>query len=243
MRPGRLLRVVVFMVLVGGSLAVAQMPAMPQMPQPSPTPPMSPANPNQIPQDPQQMPSMGQSGQSGQSSQSEGGGQGAGFLGAWCAQGDPTKQTSISNNGAFLNLTNESGDTSIGNLQGSNEISAPGWQFVTGTLSGDGSRINWSNGTFWARCYNGGGGGGNRRPNLNGNWYPNGNRAMSCSIQQRRGNLTLQNESGQRATGSFNGRSHLSTNWQGTMIGGTLSRDGNRINWDNGTYWIRYRLY
>jgi hypothetical protein len=22
-----------------------------------------------------------------------------------------------------------------------------------------------------------------------------------------------------------------------------LTSDGNRINWDNGTYWIRYRLY
>jgi hypothetical protein len=240
----RLLWVIGFVLLVGdGLVAAAQMPAMPQMPQPpqmSPAPPMNPAaptNPNQIPQDPQQMPSMGSAGQA------DGGGQGAGFLGAWCAQGDPTKQASISNNGAFLNLTNESGDTSIGNLQGPNQISAPGWQFVTGNLSGDGSRINWSNGTFWARCYNGGGGGGNRRPNLNGNWYPNGNRSLSCSIQQRRGNLTLQNESGQRATGSFNGRNHLSTNWQGTTINGTLSRDGNTINWDNGTYWIRYRLY
>src|SRR5215813_14228768 len=74
------------------------------------------------------------------------------FVGAWCAQGDPSKHASISDNGAFLNLTNENGDTSIGNYQGSNQISAPGWQFVTGTLSGDSKRINWSNGTFWARC-------------------------------------------------------------------------------------------
>lgn len=72
--------------------------------------------------------------------------QGSGFLGAWCPQGDPSKHASISNNGAFFNLTNENGDSSIGNLQGSNQISAPGWQFVTGTLSSDGRRINWSNG-------------------------------------------------------------------------------------------------
>jgi hypothetical protein len=129
-----------------------------------------------------------------------------GFLGAWCAQGDPSKQASISSNGPMLNLTNESGSTWIGNLQGNNQIVAPEWQFVTGTLSGDGRRINWSNGTFWARCYGGGGGGGGgggyRTPNLNGNWYPNGNRSLQCSIQQRRGNLTLQNEVGDRATGS-----------------------------------------
>ena len=83
---------------------------------------------------------------------------GSGFLGGWCAQGNPAKQASISRNGAFLTLTNENGDASIGNFQGSNQIVAPGWQFVTGTLSGDGSQINWSNGTFWARCTNGGGG-------------------------------------------------------------------------------------
>jgi len=43
------------------------------------------------------------------------GNQGAGFLGQWCAQGDPNKQTSItSNGGVFFNLTNEQGDTSPG---------------------------------------------------------------------------------------------------------------------------------
>jgi hypothetical protein len=91
--------------------------------------------------------------------------QGSGFLGAWCAQGDPAKQASITSNGAFFTLTNEMGSTSVGSLQGmqQNVIVATGWQFVRGTLSGDGRRINWSNGTFWARC-NGGGGGGGGRP-------------------------------------------------------------------------------
>ena len=74
------------------------------------------------------------------------------FTGAWCAQGDPTKHASISGNGAFLTLTNENGDTSPGQFQGQSSIVAPGWQFVTGTLSPDGNQINWSNGTFWARC-------------------------------------------------------------------------------------------
>ena len=107
--------------------------------------------------------------------------QGGGFLGQWCAQGDPSKQASItSNGGVFFNLTNENGDTSPGNLQGSNTMSAPGWQFVTGNLSPDGSRINWSNGTFWARCNNGGGGGGWRRPRIEGSWYRGGNRSQRC---------------------------------------------------------------
>jgi hypothetical protein len=247
MNPGCLRclpRVVVFVLLAGaGLVSVAQMPTapqMPQIPQPppiAPAPPMSPGppmSPDQFPQPPSNSPNNSPAPQTD-------GGQGAGFMGAWCAQGDPTKQASISNNGVFLSLTNENGDTSIGNLQGSNQISAPGWQFVTGTLSGNGRQINWSNGTFWARCPSGGGG--NHYGSLSGNWYPNGNRSLSCSIQQHRGNLTLQNEVGQKATGSFNGRGQVSTNWSGTRINGTVSRDGNRINWDNGTFWIRYRLY
>ena len=99
--------------------------------------------------------------------------QSAAFTGAWCAQGDPTKHASISDNGAFLSLTNENGDTSTGQYQGQTGIVAPGWQFVSGTLSPDGSQINWSNGTFWARC-NSGGGGGNNRLNLTGTWYHQG---------------------------------------------------------------------
>jgi hypothetical protein len=168
------------------------------------------------------------------------GGQSSGFLGAWCAQGDPGKHASISGNGVFLTLTNENGDTSPGNLQGSNQIQAPGWQFVTGTLSRDGSQINWSNGTYWARCNNGGGG---HRINLTGTWYANGNRSLSCSITQRRGNLTLKNESGQGATGTVNNGRSITTNWSGSTINGNITQNGNRIDWDNGTYWIRFRVY
>lgn len=230
-------------------VAVAQLPGM-QVPQPTPMPqPAQMPQPGQMPSTPQ-MPSMPDPGSPGPQQQSQPQGrqdqatrnryQSAGFIGGWCAQGDPSKQTSISYNGAFYNLTNENGDTSIGNLQGSNQIQAPGWQFVTGTLGRNG-QIQWSNGTFWARCPTGGGG--RRKLDLSGNWYPNGNRSMQCSIQQRRGNLTLQNEQGVRASGSMNGKYNLTTNWQGTTINGTVSRDGNRINWDNGTYWIRYRLY
>jgi hypothetical protein len=41
----------------------------------------------------------------------------------------------------------------------------------------------------------------------------------------------------------FNGKWSMTTNWQGISISGTIRRDGNRIDWSNGTYWIRYRLY
>lgn len=168
------------------------------------------------------------------------GNQGAGFVGQWCAQGDPNKQTSItSNGGVFFNLTNENGDTSPGNLQGSNTMSAPGWQFVTGTLTGDGSQINWSNGTFWARCNNGGGGGGWRRPRIEGTWYRSGNRSQRCTIRRRGQTYNLTNEANASATGSWDSRRQLTTNWSGTVISGIVTNGGNRINWDNGTFWTR----
>jgi hypothetical protein len=170
--------------------------------------------------------------------QMPGGGQASGFLGAWCAQGDPNKHASISGNGVFLTLTNENGDTSPGNLQGPNQIQAPGWQFVTGTLSRDGGQINWSNGTYWARCDNGG-----RRWTLTGTWFANGDRSRTCSIRQKHGDLRLQNESGQSASGNYIDRQEIVTNWAGTVIHGRVRQHGTRIDWDNGTYWVKSMVY
>ena len=167
--------------------------------------------------------------------------QSATFTGAWCAQGDPTKQASISDNGAFLTLTNENGDTSPGQYQGQVGIVAPGWQFVTGILSPDGSRLNWSNGTFWARCNTGGGG--HQRLNLTGTWYAQGDRSKSCSIRQSGNNLQFSNEVGDNGSGRITGKRQLTSNWNGTAVGGMVTANGNRINWDNGTYWTRFRVY
>ncbi len=161
------------------------------------------------------------------------------FLGAWCAQGDPTKHCSVSGNGVFLTFTNENGNSSTGHFVGmsQNVVSADQWNFVQGTLSGDGSTINWSNGTYWARCPSGGGG--HRTPNLDGTWYRGGDHSQTCNIRQRKTNLRLRNESGQTANGSVDRRGHVTTYWSGTQIGGTLSPDGNTIYWDNGTSWSR----
>ncbi len=167
-------------------------------------------------------------------------GQAARIAGDWCAQGDKNKRCSISNNGAFLTFTNEQGSTSSGhftNMQ-QTEFSADQWQFVRGTLSPDGLRIDWTNGTYWMRCGSSGGGGG-RRPNLDGTWYRDGNRSLRCSIRQKKGNLTLKNEVGQTATGSFADSRRITTSWSGQRIDGTISSDGNRIDWDNGTTWTR----
>lgn len=167
----------------------------------------------------------------------------SGFTGAWCAQGDPTKRCSITQNGPFYNLTNENGNTSSGHVMGmnSNTIMADQWNMVQGTLSSDNTQINWSNGTYWARCQSGGGGGGSwwHYPNVDGTWYRGGDHSKGCYIKQHRRNLNLTNESGQAGWGQTDGRWHLTTNWNGRQINGSLSRDGNTIYWDNGTTWTR----
>jgi hypothetical protein len=125
----------------------------------------------------------------------------------------------------------------------SSVLVAEQWQFVQGTLSQDGTQINWSNGTYWARCDNsgggGGGGGGWRRPNLQGTWYRDGNRSLACSINQRGNNLTFTNEQGQTAQGKFLGNRNVTANWGGITINGTLVNNSDQLNWDNGTTWRR----
>jgi hypothetical protein len=158
------------------------------------------------------------------------------FLGTWCAQGDPSKRTSIAENGPVLTLTNEVGSTSTGHVIGINApyIIAPEWNLVRGTLSSDGRQISWSNGTFWARCPSG------RRPmDLQGTWYFGGDRSKPCRIEQHGTSLFLRNESGQTATGSITGRGTISTIWSRTTITGTIGGNRSKILWSNGTYWSR----
>ena len=169
-------------------------------------------------------------------------GQNSGFLGEWCAQGDRSKRASITSNGpGFLTLTNEQGSSSPGSYQGMNQnvITAIGWMGVTGTLTSDGQRIDWSNGTFWARCYRGGDSGGGRLPNLQGTWYQSGDHSKPCSISQSRDSLTFTNEQGKRAQGSFTDSRHITSSWSGRTINGTLVNNAGQINWDNGTMWSR----
>jgi hypothetical protein len=165
----------------------------------------------------------------------------SGFEGAWCAQGDPAKQCSIAVNGIFPSLTNENGSQTSGHFEGKDRkvIVGDQWNFVRGTLSPDGNRIDWSNGTFWARCTGGGGGGARDFPDVDGTWYRAGDRSKACYIRQRKRSLSLTNELGQNGTGNTDGRWHLSTNWSGKQVNGSISRDGNTIYWDNDTSWKR----
>ena len=145
---------------------------------------------------------------------------------------------------AYLTLDNGLGDASIGRLQGPRAIVAPGWQSVTGTLSPDGSQIDWTNGTYWLRC-----GYGQRsrcasRPKSDRDmvraWLI---RSQPCSIRQHGDTLQLNAGKVAMAPVRVDGTGHLTTYWNGNRIEGMVTADGNHINWDNQTYWTRVKIY
>jgi poly(beta-D-mannuronate) lyase len=165
------------------------------------------------------------------------------FLGVWCGQGDTSIRASIADDGLYLTLTNQNGDTSTGIVHGANSIVAPGWQGVIGTLTPKDAQIDWSNGSFWERCDAAKSDAGSLRLNLSGTWYPLGVASKPCSIRQHNDTLQIACKQVGHASGSIDADSHLTTNWNGTTITAIVSLNGNHINWDNQTYWTRATVY
>ena len=79
-------------------------------------------------------------------------------------------------------------------------------------------------------------------PNLSGKWIgynPGMKRQGPCSITQSGANISLVSEVNTRAEGKFESSSSILTNWNGTILRGHITSDGRRINWENGTWWVR----
>jgi hypothetical protein len=78
-------------------------------------------------------------------------------------------------------------------------------------------------------------------PSIGGTWYANGDFKARCQITQSGSSVSLANQQGATAQGTFTSPSTLTTNW-GMSVGtitGTISGDLRRINWSNGTFWSR----
>ena len=79
------------------------------------------------------------------------------------------------------------------------------------------------------------------RSNIGGTWYMGGpyNEGMPCQIIQDGDSLTFINENGQQSSGLFIDSSTIeATDWENGLQG-VLSSDGNRIDWANGSWWVR----
>ena len=76
--------------------------------------------------------------------------------GTWWAQGDSAKRCSISQSGNSVTFRNESGDTGNGRFLNPSLVQVDwgysGGRALRGTISPNLERIDWSNGTYWARA-------------------------------------------------------------------------------------------
>jgi hypothetical protein len=78
-------------------------------------------------------------------------------------------------------------------------------------------------------------------PKLAGDWKMGGpyNVGKPCQILQSGNELTFVNENGAQSSGVFKSKSVvIALDWEGG-IRGTLNKNATRINWKNGTWWIR----
>jgi hypothetical protein len=162
------------------------------------------------------------------------------FDGPWYFGGDLSSPALIIQAGTNATLMNEQGRPANATLS-INQIAANwGDGPITGTLTPDQRQINWDNGTFWQRLalVDAASLGGN--PNIGGIWSVGDNAAARALIvQQPNGTLSFINEQGRPSPGAFsNPNTFVATGWGGN-ISGTLSPDGNFINWSNGTNWRR----
>lgn len=76
---------------------------------------------------------------------------------------------------------------------------------------------------------------------LGGNWKMGGpyNAGRPCQIIQQGNTLTFINENGDRSAGEFtDSATVVATDWEGGLRG-AVSAEGDRIDWANGTWWVR----
>lgn len=79
-------------------------------------------------------------------------------------------------------------------------------------------------------------------PDITGTWYGNGHASRRCQISQSGSSVSLTNEQGATASGTFTDPSTLSTSWTifgGGNVTGRISGNLQTITWSNGTYWTR----
>jgi hypothetical protein len=159
------------------------------------------------------------------------------FLGEWCGEGKTELHATITDGGDFFVLNNGQGSLSSGEARGPYVMSALEWGPVLGALSPDRSQIDWSNGTYWARCSSGP----TTSPaNLTGTWI-----AMdgSCVIHQQ-GNLVRSGDSKDcLAAGNVDKNGHLLMKAAAGTFEGDVTADGKHIDWVDGSYWTRAEVY
>ena len=159
------------------------------------------------------------------------------FLGEWCGEGKSALRAAIADGGDLFVLDNGQGSLSSGEARGPYVMTALQWGPVVGVLSPDRSQIDWTNGTYWARC---------TLPskksllNLTGTWIATDG---SCVLRQQ-GSLVSSGDSKDcLASGSVDKNGHLVMDALFGKFDGDVTADGNHIDWVDGSYWTRATVY
>jgi poly(beta-D-mannuronate) lyase len=159
------------------------------------------------------------------------------FLGEWCAAGIGDRHAVIADGGDVFTLRNEQGATSSAEPHGPFILVAPAWGSIAGVLTPDHSQIDWSNGTYWARCP--------AEPlatpvDLTGRWIAQDG---SCVVHQQGSLLKVGDTRDCTFTGSVDRQGHLTLDVAGDKFSGSLTADGKHIDWQDSSYWTRAAVY
>src|SRR5437870_3140505 len=163
-------------------------------------------------------------------------GSAAGLDGRWYHDGAPTRIL-VAPDGRSITIVNELGQSSDGYAADPRNLAIPSLG-ITGKVSKDGQRINWTNGTEWKRE--------SSMPgpipsvNISGRWFRNG-QPTSIDVARDGRNFTIVQEWGMRANGRITGNGELAVPAWG--VTGRVTQNGQRIKWSNGTEWTRPRLF
>jgi poly(beta-D-mannuronate) lyase len=159
------------------------------------------------------------------------------FLGEWCGEGKTELRATITDGGDYFVLDNGQGSLSGGEARGPFVMAALEWGSVLGVLSQDRSQIDWTNGTYWARC--------SSRPstspiNLAGTWIATDG---SCVLRQEGNRVRSGDSKDCLATGNVDKNGHIVMDALFGKFEGDVTADGNHINWVDGSYWTRADVY
>ena len=159
------------------------------------------------------------------------------FLGEWCGEGKRELRATITDAGDLFVLNNGQGSLSGGEARGPFVMAALEWGQVIGVLSPDRSQIDWSNGTYWARCP------ASSAPSgidLTGTWIAQDG---SCIVHQNGTSVRSGDTADCVASGSVDQKGHLVLDAAAGKFDGDVTADGNHINWVDGSYWTRAEVY
>jgi hypothetical protein len=159
------------------------------------------------------------------------------FLGEWCGEGKTELRATITDGGDFFVLNNGQGSLSSGEAKGPDVMAASEWGPVLGVLTPDRSQIDWTNGTYWARCPSRS----STQPiNLTGQWVAQDG---SCVVHQQGNSVKSGDTKDCVGSGSVDQKGHLILDALAGQFEGDVTEDGNHINWADGSYWTRAEVY